>query len=131
MEKLKGVPNLVITHNHPGGRSLSIDDVVLATRMNAQEIRAVGRNEGHDVLYRISRGSNAQWPTSQDLVSEFSDADKKQLEKFGPMVREGKIRIPDANFLHGHEVWQAAAKALGLKYERVYDDPYPVVRVNA
>lgn len=120
MDKLAGVKNLVGTHNHPGGRSLSIDDMRLAAKLNMQEIRAVGMHDGKPVLYRMSRGSADKWPTREQLDSAVADGNIKEELKLGPKVKNGTMEADAANFLYAHEVNIEVAAKLGLHYQRVY-----------
>jgi hypothetical protein len=118
-----------ITHNHPKGTSLSPEDVRLAIRGGAKEIRAVGHAYG----YRIApRGA---WPSEADVGGWMATAETEVRQRFqaaiqaaaqDPGRRVGAVdaMIARANFHHWHEVWSRVALASrgALEYERFVID---------
>ena len=125
IERMRG---LAMTHNHPGGRSLSLDDVDLAVCADLVEIRAVGMALGVAasgqrvaVTHRLLRPPGG-WPPMADITAGYERHSEAVFDEFWARIDEGRLSRRLANALHLHEVWTRVAHALDLAYERVLLD---------
>lgn len=105
----------VFIHNHPGGTSFSLPDILLAKRLNIQEMRVVTA----EVLY-VLRSPRAGWPilALRDLLSAVRAADVEVEERLSAQVRSGRLSSTEANLRHWHEVWTQVAEQVGLHYRK-------------
>jgi hypothetical protein len=115
---------LVMTHNHPGGRSLSLDDVDLAVCADLVEVRAVGMALGVaasgqrvPVAHRLLRPPGG-WPPIVDIAATYERHSETVFGEFWARIDDGRLSRRLANALHLHEVWIRVARALDLRYER-------------
>jgi len=100
MDLMKG-KNLIFTHNHPTwGGSFSPDDIIMGIRVNAAEIRVVGRTYKH----RLMRPRSG-WPDTQVVKLEAKEADLRVRSRIQGLLDSGKITIDEASRRHWHEVW--------------------------
>ena len=107
-----------LTHNHPSGRSLSVEDISLAMRVGLSEIRAVG-STGYTYSMRPKKGR--PWSESF-LVNTLGPA----LQRIGPVVQRELERMilarqitPDeANFRLWHDIWTRVSREIGVHYTR-------------
>lgn len=125
IERMRG---LVMTHNHPGGRSLSLDDVDLAVCADLVEVRAVGMALGVTaagrrvaVTHRLLRPPGG-WPPMTDIAAGYERHSEAVFDEFWVRIDEGRLSRKLANALHLHEVWTRVAHALDLDYERALLD---------
>ncbi len=110
---------LVFTHNHPGARSFSEDDVRMAAKVGFTEMRAVGRTESPnpdepgvmDVTYRMRPGS-AGFPDPGTLHAMYDMEDKAVYGEFKTKLddKDSDLTEPMANYTHQHEVWTRLAR---------------------
>jgi hypothetical protein len=121
---LKRMRGLVMTHNHPGGRSLSLDDVDLAVCADLVEIRAVGMalgvaatGERVAVAHRLIRPSSG-WPHRADIAASYERHSETVFGEFWARIDDDRLSRKLANALHLHEVWTRVAGSLGLDYEQ-------------
>lgn len=115
---LKANPGAVLTHNHPRGTSFSLDDTLLASNVNAGEMRATGRLGGQAATYRIAPAVPGKWPTRLDVTNQYVEADADIYAKRKADIRDGKLTVEEANQTHHHELWKSISEKLGLRYER-------------
>lgn len=115
--KMKGG---ILTHNHPGGSSFSVQDYRMLVKGELAEIRAVGRQiyttgEGATVskVYQYSLKANAE--ARKDIGFFMHRADKLDEELKGvfmPKVRSGLMTATEANYNHRHTFWQTISGEL-------------------
>jgi hypothetical protein len=104
----------VLTHNHPGGRSFSPEDVEIGRFYRLDEVRAVSRT----YTYSISPGEKG-WPILSTHISDSYDKHNAAVKSiFGPKVSSGSMSVKEANDTHHHEVWVRVSAELGLNYKR-------------
>jgi hypothetical protein len=119
IRSLKELDDLVMTHNHPSGRSFSREDLEFAAIVNLAEVRAIGRDSitGRRYIHRIPRPENG-WPSKTELGRAIGKADSKVKDSFCRQIGSGEMTIREANLYHWHNVWKSAAHELGLNYSR-------------
>lgn len=105
----------VFTHNHPGGTSFSLPDILMAKRLNIGELRVVTEQ----ALY-ILRPPPAGWPALalRDLLRAVREADTQVEEKLTAQIQAGRLSKAEANKRHWHEVWTRVSQYIGLRYTR-------------
>ena len=106
----------VFTHNHPGGRSFSLEDVSIFNHSGMKEIRAVGNG----VEYSLVRTAKSRKVTTKNLRSYYLDEETAKRYDFNRAINEGRMTIEFANANHHHEVMIEVAAAMGLTYTRKY-----------
>ena len=119
----------VLTHNHPGGGSLSPADIAFMFRVGLKEIRAVGREVGY--VYRAWIVGEPSWSEIEEFIQFYNSKHKEDLddELFAKAVRlyreltkkgippEKAQKIVHAS--HTHWIMEEAAKKFTwLKYKR-------------
>lgn len=102
------------THNHPGSRSFSREDIALFFHAKLERLRAVGRLADHD----IQRTSKTK-ATPEQAIKVYQAAHKKIEKEFMDLIYYDKLTVEEANFTHHHRVLEIVAKKLHLRYERI------------
>lgn len=116
-DEIKRMRGCVLTHNHPGGASLSAADINMLRSSKLSEIRAVGR----DGVYRMIQPD--KWKEEISSASQIADEYNKivnELQK--PMEKWAlenldKITEKDYQIIYQNKVVTEFAKRFGLKYE--------------
>lgn len=116
-DEIKRMRGCVLTHNHPGGASLSAADINMLRSSKLSEIRAVGR----DGVYRMIQPD--RWKEEISSASQIADEYNKivnELQK--PMEKWAlenldKITEKDYQIIYQNKVVTEFAKRFGLKYE--------------
>ena len=105
----------VFTHNHPGGTSFSLPDILMAKRLNIREMRVVTGQ----TLY-VLRPPRDGWPALalRDLLSAVQAADVEVEERLRAQIQGGGLSKTEANRRHWHEVWTQVARQVGLHYRK-------------
>jgi hypothetical protein len=103
----------VFTHNHPGGTSFSLPDILIAKRLNIREMRVVTEQ----ALY-ILRPPPVGWPALalRELLNAIQEADAKVEEELRRQIRVDRLSKAEANKRHWHEVWTQVSRRVGLHY---------------
>lgn len=105
----------VLTHNHPGGATFSLDDIDMLRVVELNEMRAVGR----DGVYVIRRPEI--WPEGIDslpkLQKEYSEIQKELQEEMYNEVRSRRITT-DEDF--SIEYQRRILERLSSKYKLTY-----------
>lgn len=104
VEKMRNSP--LFTHNHPGGGSLSPQDVHFATGVNINEMRAVGQDYAYSIAHTGQR-----WPEWEKLNREIQHWNQVVRTEFTKAVNAGTMHPKNAEFLHWHEVWTRLSNA--------------------
>ena len=115
----------IFTHNHPlgwdyaaddprrAGSSFSPDDILLASKTNLHELRAVSP------MYRFSlRPSGEGWPSADAIARAYDLVELRWQQRFLASIRDGTMNIFQADAEHFHETWEEVAQLLGLIYIR-------------
>lgn len=101
----------ILTHNHPSGSGLSVQDGVSAAGQNLAEIRAVVS----DGTYSLKRWRE-QWP--RDFAERLVDIDNKIKIKFWLAIQRGSMTTDEANERHYPEMWgQIVSEYNGIAYD--------------
>jgi len=103
-----------LTHNHPSGRSFSIEDIKLAIAWNLKGIRACGKQ----YRYYLNLPTDGwTWELWEDIIEPLLE--KVEEEVFNELIRlliKGQLTIKDIEFRYWHEVWNRIAEEVGLDY---------------
>lgn len=87
----------VFIHNHPGGTSFSLPDILLAKRLNIQEMRVVAE----ELLY-VLRPPREGWPALalRDLLRAVRTADVEVEVRLSAHIHSGRLSTTEANRRH-------------------------------
>jgi hypothetical protein len=114
IEQMRGAA--IFTHNHPGGRAFSPEDLALACALGFGELRVVTDEWTH-----VLRPGSTDW-TPQVWAERLSDAVEKAVMavdgELRQLVERRKLPIKEANADFWHCVWERVAEAEGLEYDR-------------
>lgn len=100
-EETSKMADAILTHNHPNGKGLSVEDIMIARGKNLAEIRAVGVDMGGKVhTHRLIR-SLSGWEPLGDEMQNF-------------ML--GLELLAVAEYIHWDEVLADVAYKLGAEY---------------
>jgi hypothetical protein len=113
-ERMRGAR--VFTHNHPGGRSFSPEDVALACTLDFGEMRVVTVLWTH-VIRPGPEGWNGETWTSR-LDDAVALAGLEVQDELLRKVERRRLPIDEANADFWHHVWERVAEREGLDYER-------------
>lgn len=106
-----------MTHNHPGGASLSAADINMLRSSKLSEIRAVGR----DGVYRMIQPD--KWKEEISSASQIADEYNKIVDELQSSMEKwaldnlDKITEKDYQIIYQNKVVTEFAKRFGLKYE--------------
>jgi len=105
----------VFIHNHPGGTSFSLPDILLAKRLNIREMRVVT-----DQMLYVLRPPQDGWPalTLRDLLNAVRAADAEVEARLSAHIHSGRLSTTAANRRHWDEVWTQVAQQVGLQYRK-------------
>ena len=104
-----------LIHNHPLGASLSINDIVAASKDKLAEIRAVGRFD--DATYSFAARPDVAWPPEAAIRSAYAENEMRLLTAFAAKRQEKGYTKEQLNFAASHAIIKATLRQLGLKYE--------------
>lgn len=122
-EELAMMRGATLSHNHPGGNSLSKEDVQLALDFDAKEMRAVTRNARYSIQPR------AQTVSDNIIASRIREIEEELMKETWAKIRTGAMTVPEANKRHFHELWARCqwklkdANQIDLVYRRVQWSP--------
>lgn len=118
----------VVTHNHPrgwgypesdlrrGGNSFSLDDVALAAKAKAKEMRAASPWYNHS----IKPGPDG-WSIEMYKEKIVPAYEKHKRSLYSEQIRDlqaGKLNLNKAEADFIHDIWTRVAKEIGLIYSR-------------
>ena len=103
----------VITHNHPNGTSFSLEDMLLANKLNVSSIRAVGDGGGYELI-RPAGGWNASAKEIKKMYQVAADSIQKDV-----MAMKADKTIINVNTEIIHRVVEQTAGALGWTYNKI------------
>jgi hypothetical protein len=114
VEQMRGAA--IFTHNHPGGRSFSPDDVAFACALELGELRVVTPEWTH-----VLRPGPTGW-TAEYWHDRLDDAfERGQLavnHELRQAIERGRLSVEEANADFLHRVWEWVADREGLEYDR-------------
>ncbi len=97
----------LITHNHPRGTSLTVDDVLSTELLGATEISAFGAA----VRYRMVRSSRVgRWPSRSEMEAVIRGLDAQVALRLQAVVHSGYLAPLEAEALHRHFRWTLFAR---------------------
>ena len=107
-----------LTHNHPNGSPLSVDDIGLAVHANLAEVRAFGLEDGKMVHYSFARPKDG-WPDAfmmrMAVMRALSDSN---------LIEHSKATTAENVVVTGRQInqlWGMVADNIGAKYQRQYE----------
>lgn len=103
--------NSVVTHNHPGGRSFSEEDIMTAVELDLIELRAVSR----EFTYRLRRPGRGWGARAMDELQDAYDAASRTVDH---LVATGRATQEVAGQLAHHELAKQFAARVGAQYRR-------------
>lgn len=106
------VENAVITHNHPNNTSFSLEDMLLANKLNAASIRAVGDGYTYELI-RPAGGWNASAKEIKKMYQTAADSISKDI-----MAMKADKTIINVNNEIIHRIVEQSTGALGWTYNR-------------
>lgn len=95
------VANAILTHNHPSGNSLSVQDGVTASDRNLSEIRAVVARGTYSL-----RRTEDMWPA--DFKAIIDVAQESVQAEFRTAINLNKMNVAEANVRHYDLMWTRA-----------------------
>jgi len=105
------------THNHPNGRTFSLEDINLQVITGVKEMRAVTGEGTFSSMAVDSRHRGEKW--AKKLRDSFDNEDRIVREIYIAEINAGKMTLSDANMKHHYEVWERVVKELPwLKYTK-------------
>lgn len=102
----------VVTHNHPNNSSFSLEDMLLANKLNVSSIRAVGDGYTYELL-RPAAGWNASAKEIRKMYQVSADSISKDI-----MTMKADKTIINVNTEIIHRIVEQSAGALGWTYNR-------------
>jgi hypothetical protein len=111
--ELRGTYGSVFTHNHPGNRPFSPEDVEAAIAQGLTELRAAGPT----LRYQMQR-KGPTWPTIDELHEAFAATVEIAGRRVARMIAQGELEPQFAQAESEHQHWRLVAQKLGLKYNR-------------
>lgn len=116
-DEVKRMEGCVLTHNHPGGASLSTADIDMLRVAKLSEIRAVGR----DGVYRMIQPDRWKEEISShsQIVEEYNRIVNELQEPMEKWALDNLDRITERDYqiIYQNKVVTEFAKRFGLKYE--------------
>ncbi len=108
-EELKLFKGSILTHNHPGASSFSVQDVRTACANSLKEIRVTGTFRTYAM--KMKDGSNMYPDLWKDKIRDVYVVHNAEVRReFVSKIGKGDMSIQDMELLHFHEVWTRTAK---------------------
>jgi hypothetical protein len=105
--------DMVLTHNHPMGRSFSEADLRTTQEVDLAELRAVG--VGQPYTYVLKRPATG-WPVN--MAERYGKISKQLEAEFALKVKRGEIAAETAEQIFAHGIMTRLAAELKLDYEQ-------------
>jgi hypothetical protein len=116
---LRNISDGALIHNHPSGRSFSIEDLRLACDYNPEVLYLFGINpKGIAYRYTIHRPKGG-WPSSREVSKIYAQALEKVENVLYKQAAKDLISEADLDMEIGNEAMMALAKRIGAKYNRI------------
>ncbi|MBV9108240.1 MAG: hypothetical protein JO306_02410 [Gemmatimonadetes bacterium] len=111
--QLASLDGAILTHNHPGGRSLSRADVLLACRWNLTEIRAVTSRYTYSIRTAPDRWGPAHEAALRELIDWEGDLLNRLLNR---EIERGVLTDHEAELTFHHRLWERLTARDALRY---------------
>lgn len=111
--QLASLNGAILTHNHPGGRSLSRADVLLACRWGLAEIRAVTSRYTYSVKPPAGGWPPMDEAALQALIDWEGDLLNRRLNR---EIERGVLTNAQAELAFHHRLWERLAAREILRY---------------
>ncbi|WP_202412764.1 hypothetical protein [Duganella lactea] len=112
IEALASARGALFTHNHPGGTSFSVEDILNAADFGFSEIRVV------TALQRFSMMPGKAWPDPVEIEKAYNAVLGHAKLDAHNRVTAGELQAKFKGAETMHIVWERLAKQLGMKYTR-------------
>ena len=97
----------LLTHNHPGGRPFTIDDLLGAIALSAREINAFGPA----VRYRLYLSApSAAWPRRAEVLARLTRLRRRLEQIVAPHIVSGSVTASVGETLLRHRMWELFAQ---------------------
>lgn len=106
------LPGSIVVHNHPGGGSLSRQDVRLLLAYRIAQMRVV--SEG--AVYILDLPEDLTWEEVEPLATILSD---EVRERHRDLILDGTMTYEESERRRWHEVWTGVAEIRGWAYRMV------------
>lgn len=97
-DQLRG---MIISHNHPSGRSFSEPDIHLAIHIGGASMRVTGLR----YRYRMDISTTITETDKGRMLYTIAKLEHDLFSEFNRLIREKRMSIPEANERHHHELW--------------------------
>lgn len=108
--------NLILTHNHPMGTSFSSDDLMVACKTNAAEMRVATMQHRYSILRPEEGWDMTYWSSRIEPVYSWH-RDQVYVE-LRALIDRGALTVEQANMRYMDMVWERAARDIGLAYNK-------------
>jgi hypothetical protein len=103
------LPGSIVVHNHPGGGSLSRQDVRLMLDFQIAQIRAVAG----EAVYVLDLPRDAAWEDVEDLAETLMDEIR---ERHRDAILDGTMTYEESERRRWHEIWIGMAEIRNWAY---------------
>lgn len=107
------LPGALVTHNHPGGRSFSPTDVLLARKMELREIRVVTATRRFSITPSISGWISVPMEEFASLITRERGL---LVAHFRNQIARQRLTSSMADLLFHHRLWERVAEFGVLRY---------------
>ena len=107
------LPQALVTHNHPGGRSFSPTDVLLARKMELREIRVVTATRRFSIKPPISGWISVPLEEFDALITREQGL---LVAHVRDQIARQRLTSPMADLLFHHRLWGRVAEFGVLRY---------------
>lgn len=104
--------NSIVIHNHPGGGSLSRQNVRLMLEYEIAQMRVVSEQ----AVYVLDLPEHLTWEDVEALVTILSD---EVRERHRDLILDGKMTYEESEQRRWHEIWTGVAEIWGWAYRMV------------
>lgn len=101
----------IVVHNHPGGGSLSRQDVQVLLEYQAAEVRVVTRAW----TYSLQLPAETAWDDVEPLVTIIMD---EVRERHRDLILAGQLTYEESEVRRWHDIWKTVAEMRGWAYHR-------------
>jgi len=109
---LKAASGCLFTHNHPGGFTISNDDVLLAQIFGMSEVRVVTDK------FRFMLRPDGSWPSRPAIVSAYRSERRRADADAHGAVDSGEVPFSCAQWEIEHRLLELVARKLHMHYDR-------------
>lgn len=106
----------ILTHYHPRGESLSLQDVRFLLRHELAEIRAVTEHN----TFSLKRPPATEWEDVEELVSILVGQVRDDHRR---LILDGALTFEESELLFWHDVWSGMAELRSWQYRSIPWEP--------